>query len=130
MTEHAHDRSKPAPLDMASMGQASIVPKSAEQVWAAVPDGESETGSSPSIAAVQPTQLRRPWRATLRTAFQAIVALATLAPFLAGGIYQADDYPVVVGQVLAVSAAVTRVMALPQVEDFLRRFLPFLAAAK
>ena len=30
-----------------------------------------------------PTQVRRPWRATLRTAFAALVALAAMAPVLA-----------------------------------------------
>ena len=29
-----------------------------------------------------PTQVRRPWRATLRTAFAAFVALAAMAPVL------------------------------------------------
>lgn len=81
-------------------------------------------------AGVQPTQVRRPWRSTARTVFQGLVALATLTPFLAGGIYDSSaDYPAVVVQVLAVSGAITRVMALPQVETFLRRFAPFLAAA-
>ena len=75
-----------------------------------------------------PTQVRRPWRATLRTVFQALVALAVMAPVLveATGL-QADQWPWLAG-VLAVAAAITRIMALPQVEDFLARFIPFLAA--
>jgi hypothetical protein len=81
-----------------------------------------------------PTQVRRPWRATVRTAFQGAVAIASLTPFVVTGIYgdatDPADYAPAVAQVLAVSGAVTRVMALPQVEDFLRRFVPFLAAAK
>lgn len=81
-------------------------------------------------ATVQPTQLRRPWRATVRTVFQLMLALATLLPFIASGIYDdVDQAPVVVGQVLAVAAGVTRVMAAPQVEAFLKRFAPWLAAA-
>lgn len=79
-----------------------------------------------------PTQVRRPWRATLRTVFQALVSLAALAPLLAAALEEATGYdlegvPFVV-TVLAICAGVTRVMALPAVEAFLRRFLPFLAA--
>lgn len=82
------------------------------------------------IALAAPTQVRRPWRSTARTVFQALVALATLLPFVIAGVYDsAADYPAVVVQLLAAAAAVTRVMALPQVEQFLRTFLPFLAAA-
>lgn len=77
----------------------------------------------------RPTQVRKPWRTTARTIFQAAVALASLAPLVAGGVYETTDaYPAAVAQVLAVSAAITRVMALPEVEEFLGRFLPFLAA--
>lgn len=75
-----------------------------------------------------PTQVKRPWRATTRTVFAALVALATMAPVLvdATGL-DAASLPWLAG-VLAVCGAVTRVMALPQVEDFLRRFAPWLAA--
>lgn len=77
---------------------------------------------------VQPTQVRRPWRATARTIFQGLVAFAVLLPFLvqASGL-EPEVYPWLAG-VLAVAAAVTRIMALPQVEDFLTRFFPWLAA--
>lgn len=79
---------------------------------------------------VTPTQVRRPWRSTARTVFQALIALATLLPFVLTDVYSnPDDYPAIVVQVLAVAGIVTRVMANPQVEEFLRRFLPFLAAA-
>lgn len=76
-----------------------------------------------------PTQVKRPWRATVRTVFQFVLALATLLPFLVTGVYSsADAAPAVVGQVLAVAAAVTRVMALPSVENFLHDWFPWLAA--
>lgn len=73
------------------------------------------------------TQTRHPWRATARTAFAATVALLSLLPTIAiaGGV---DDVPLI-AQAVAVVLAVTRVLALPGVEDFLQRFLPFLAAA-
>lgn len=120
-----------APLAQASLGQAAIVPKAAEQVWAAVPEGTSDTGAVASLAVVEPTQVRRPWRSTARSVFQFAVALATLLPFIATGVYGDDlaQAPVIVGQVLLVAGAITRVMALPQVETFLRTFLPFLSAA-
>jgi hypothetical protein len=79
---------------------------------------------------VEPTQMRRPWQATIRTLFQALVALATLAPLVLADVYESPDaYPAVVVQVLVVAGIVARVMANPAVESFLRDFLPFLAAA-
>ncbi len=75
-----------------------------------------------------PTQVARPWRATVRTVVQALVALAVMAPVLveATGL-EPESLPWLAG-VLAVAAAVARVSALPQVEEFLRRFVPWLAA--
>ena len=77
--------------------------------------------------AVQPTQLRRPWRSTARTIFQATIALAAMWAV----VVQALGLPdwAWVGTSVAVAGAITRVMALPVVEAFLRRFLPWLAAA-
>ena len=76
----------------------------------------------------QPTQVRRPWRATARTIFQAIVGLAVVLPFAvqATGV-DPKAFPWLAG-VLVVAAGITRVMAVPQVNDWLGRFLPFLAA--
>lgn len=87
-------------------------------------------GPSAQIVAVTPTQVRRPWRSTIRTTFQLVLALATLLPFIAAGVYvDAEAAPVAVGQVLAIAATITRVMAIPQVEAFLRQWMPWLAAA-
>lgn len=69
------------------------------------------------------TQERYPWRATLRT------GLAVGLPMLAGAplIYQAATGQdpaaagAVAGAVLAVSAGITRVMALPVVNTFLQK---------
>lgn len=74
------------------------------------------------------TQSRYPWRATVRTLFAVVVALASLIPDLvaAGGL---DPDAPAVARVLAVAAAITRIMALPSVEEFLRRFVPWLAAS-
>lgn len=81
-----------------------------------------------AVDAAPATQVRRPWRTTLRTAFQFIVALAALLPVLVETMGLDAALPVV-GAVLAVAAGVTRIMALPQVEDLLQRFLPWLAAS-
>src|SRR5205085_4774422 len=86
-------------------------------------------GFQPTSVAVTPTQVRRPWRSTIRTVFQALVGLAVILPIMvqAAGLDPAS-IPWLAG-VLAIAAATTRVMAVPGVEQWLRRFLPFLAAA-
>ncbi|MFC9433970.1 hypothetical protein [Nocardia sp. NPDC057030] len=73
-----------------------------------------------------PTQITHPWQATARTVFAVLVALASLIPVVAvaGGI---DTVPAV-AQLIAVCGAVTRILALPSVEEFLSQFLPFLSA--
>lgn len=78
-------------------------------------------------AAVTPTQIRRPWRSVARTVFQASVSLAAMW----GLIVVTLDLPdwAWVGTSVAVAGGITKVMAMPGVETWLRRFLPFLAAA-
>ena len=73
-----------------------------------------------------PTQVRRPWRATLRTVVQAALALATLLPY---ALSHVDVNPGgKLAQVLASLAVFTRVMADPRVEAFLQKYVPWLAA--
>jgi len=73
------------------------------------------------------TQARHPWRATVRTVFALVVGLASLVPdVVAAGGFD-PDAPAVV-RVVAVAGAITRIMALPSVEAFLREFFPWLAA--
>ena len=74
-----------------------------------------------------PTQVARPWRATARTAFAVIVALAAMLPLLVDAAGVDETLPPVAGA-LAIAGAVTRVLALPAVEAFLARFVPWLAA--
>lgn len=75
-----------------------------------------------------PTQVGRPWQATARSVFQAVVAFAVLFPLLVAATgLQPTQYPWMAVPV-AVFAALTRVMAIPQVDQFLAQFLPFLAA--
>ncbi|WDZ84005.1 hypothetical protein [Micromonospora cathayae] len=73
------------------------------------------------------TQNRYPWRAVARTVFAAVVALLSLLPTIAA-VAGVDAVPLV-AQAIAVAAAVTRVLAIPGVDAFLRQYLPFLASA-
>jgi len=76
----------------------------------------------------QVTQARHPWRATVRTLFAGVVSLAAIWGLIveAAGV---DSTGAVVGATLTVAGAITRVLAIPQVEAWLRRFFPWLAAA-
>lgn len=80
------------------------------------------------MSTATPTQTRYPWRASVRTAFAVIVALAAMLPLLvdASGL---DETLGPVGGTLAIATAITRIMALPAVNAFLAAFLPWLAAA-
>lgn len=74
----------------------------------------------------KPTQVTRPWRATFRTVFQGAVALAAILPLI---LASAGIAPVgLAGIAIAIAGAITRVMALPSVEEFLENYLPLLAA--
>lgn len=70
-----------------------------------------------------------PWRTVVRTTFQVAIALAALLPlvFVQAGVSaaEASGWAAVV---LTVCATVTRVMAMPEVEAFLRVWMPWLAA--
>jgi len=70
------------------------------------------------------TQEAHPWRATARTVFQFVVALAALLPLIAEELPPAPWLLAVV----AVAGTATRVMALPAVQTFLERFAPWLSA--
>lgn len=76
------------------------------------------------------TQEKMPWRATVRTLFQAVVGLAALLPFALEAVANGDPANLGQGAVvaLAVSGAITRVMAVPAVNAFLQHYLPWLAA--
>lgn len=78
------------------------------------------------MAQPTPTQTRHPWRATVRTVFASVVALLSLLPVIAATA-RLDAVPAV-AQVLTVAATVTRVLAIPGVDGWLREYLPFLAA--
>lgn len=77
-----------------------------------------------------PTQVRRPWRSTVRTTIQAAIGACVAAPLVYGAATQHDPAAATgwAGGGLLIAGAVTRVAALPAVEVWLRRFVPWLAA--
>lgn len=77
------------------------------------------------------TQSKYPWRAVARTVFAGLVGLAAMAPLVYGAATHQDPAAASgwAATGLAISAGITRVMALPQVNAYLQRILPFLAAA-
>lgn len=82
------------------------------------------------IPAPAPSQVKYPWRAVIRTVFAVVVSLAAGAPLLYTAATQqsVEAATGAVGTILAVSAAITRVMATPFVNDFIRSYLPWLRA--
>ena len=76
------------------------------------------------------TQSQHPWRATVRTVLAVIVAVALMANPIYEAITMQDPATAtgLAATLLAIAGAITRVMALPAVEAFFQRFLPWLAA--
>lgn len=88
------------------------------------------TEATTATEAAPPTQVARPWRAVVRTVFQMGVGLAVMVPLIYSAATQHDPDTATgwVGLALVISGAVTRVMALPIVNDYIGRWLPWLAA--
>lgn len=101
--------------------------KGKEHVLATLTAANGYDSATAVPVAIQPTQSRHPWRATVRTVFAAVVAVCAMLPLLVGASGLDETAPPIAGA-LAIAGGITRVMALPQVEVFLRRFLPFLSA--
>ncbi|HEV7950613.1 MAG TPA: hypothetical protein VGP24_12675 [Glaciihabitans sp.] len=76
------------------------------------------------------TQQLHPWRTTVRSLFQFIVAAASAAPLIFTAITQhSPEAATGAGATaLIVAGSITRVMALPVVDEMLKKFLPFLAS--
>ncbi|MBF6333452.1 hypothetical protein [Nocardia transvalensis] len=73
-----------------------------------------------------PTQVEHGWRATARTIFAVTVAVLSLIPTMLATAHL--DTTVVGAQVIAVAAAVTRILSLPAVNQLIDQFAPFLSA--
>lgn len=79
------------------------------------------------VVTENPTQVEHQWKATVRTAFQVILALAVIIPLAipAVGLTATAGAGAVI---IAVASGVARVMALPSVNEAIDRFLPWLRA--
>lgn len=88
------------------------------------------TQTTREVVKATTTQVQNGWRTVARTTLQVVVALAALTPFVLEAVADGAPETLGPGAVIALAAAgtVTRVMALPQVEAFIARFLPWLAA--
>jgi hypothetical protein len=76
----------------------------------------------------QPTQVRHPWRATLRTVAAALVAALPIVPVVVHEL-GLESVPWVAGALVVIAGA-TRVLAMPGVDGWLHQFVPWLAASK
>lgn len=98
------------------------------EVVPAVIDGNVHRGEDPlplaTPAAVMPTQLRHPWKATARSAVAFVLGVAPLAPEIYHQATQHDPAQATgaAAIALALTGGITRVMATPTVEQLLRRF--------
>ena len=74
-----------------------------------------------------PTQSLRPWRAVLRTL---IISIIALIPFVQSAAVELgiNEIPWIAGT-LVFMAGLQRALSIPQVELFLQRYAPWLAAA-
>lgn len=73
-----------------------------------------------------PSQVRHPWRAVLRTVITGLLALLPILPQIAD-VANIDEIPAV-AQFIATTVVVQRVLSLPAVENWLRTYVPWMAA--
>lgn len=78
------------------------------------------------VGQVPATQTLHPWRATVRTVFAAVVALLPFLPAIASEVGLTGVGWVAAG--LAITGGVTRVLAIPGVQEWMQRYLPWLSA--
>lgn len=84
------------------------------------------------------SQQRHPWRAVLRTVVEAVVPLIIIFPLIVPivneelGAYLPEGWQAaavaVATFITAVMAAIARILAIPQVDEWLSRWLPWLAS--
>lgn len=72
------------------------------------------------------TQTQYPWRATVRTVFAAVVAFSAMYPLIVATL-GLDANIEWVGTSILVTGYITKVMAMPKVDQFIRDYLPLLA---
>lgn len=74
----------------------------------------------------EPTQARHPWRATARTTIAALIALLPALPEIAQELH-ISTLPLV-ASILSITALITRVLAIPEVDRWVDRYAPSLSA--
>lgn len=89
---------------------------------------EEQEGSGVEMS-FEPTQVSHPWRATVRTIFAAVVGFAAMWPVIVEAL-GLDPAWVWVSVSIAVTGGITRIMALPQVNEWMERHVPWLAAGR
>lgn len=77
----------------------------------------------------QPTQCAHPARSTARSSVATAIGIGPLVPVLVSQ-FGETRAALIVGAALIGNAVVTRVLAIPQVEAWLRAVVPLLAASK
>lgn len=88
------------------------------------------SGSNINGQSQVPSQVKYPWRSTIRTVVQAAVALLTMLPYVLAGLDVNEATATgLIGQLLFISGVLAKVMAMPQVNLWLERYIPWLAAA-
>lgn len=90
-------------------------------------DGRHE--AAPAATATSTQQLY-PWRTTVRSVFQFVVALSAAAPvvYLAVVGESGETAAGAVGVAFIVMTYVTKVMSHPKTDEFLKKFAPWLAS--
>lgn len=73
-----------------------------------------------------PSQVRHPWRAVVRTVITAVLALLPILPQIAD-VANVDEIPAV-AQFIATTIVIQRVLSLPAVEQWLKTYIPWMAA--
>jgi hypothetical protein len=86
---------------------------------------DQNPSATPPPSSSPATQTKYPWRATARTVFAAVVGALTLIPIIATTA-KLDTIPAIAG-IVAVTGTVTRILAIPEVDSWLRHFVPWLA---
>lgn len=76
---------------------------------------------------VQATQTKYPWQTVARTIFQGAIGLCALVPIVVQAA-SPEGTASGVAAFVVVTGAVTKVMALKSVNDWLNEYLPFLGA--
>lgn len=77
---------------------------------------------------MQATQVRHPWQATIRTVFAAVVGLAGAWVLVVQALGLDATAPWVAGSI-AIAGGITRVLAIPAVNEWLNQFFPWLSAS-